>query len=153
MLSEIKSGGGCRVVDLFSGIGITSALFAKNGFDVDSVEIVKSAVENAKTIAAKNGVSDKITVRLGDANKIIKSLNLTDCSVFVDPPRAGLQDVARSLAAAKPQKIVYLSCSLKTLVEDLKTLKKAGYEISSGIPYDMFPASKHIEVLTVLKIK
>lgn len=153
VLSEIKSGGGNRVVDLFSGIGITSALFAKNGFAVDSVEIVKSAVENAKTIAAKNGVSDKITVRLGDANKIIKSLNLTDCSVFVDPPRMGLQDVARSLAAAKPQKIVYLSCSLKTLVEDLRILKKAGYEISSVIPYDMFPASKHIEVLTVLKIK
>lgn len=62
VLSEIKSGGGSRVVDLFSGIGITSALFAKNGFAVDSVEIVKSAVENAKTIAAKNGVSDKITV-------------------------------------------------------------------------------------------
>lgn len=153
VLSEIKSGGGNRVVDLFSGIGITSALFAKNGFAVDSVEIVKSAVENAKTIAAKNGVSDKITVRLGDANKIIKSLNLTDCSVFVDPPRAGLQDVARSLAAAKPQKIVYLSCSLKTLVEDLKILKKAGYEISSVIPYDMFPASKHVEVLSVLTIK
>lgn len=150
VLSEIKSGGGNRVVDLFSGIGITSALFAKNGFDVDSVEIVKSAVENAKSIAAKNGVSDKITVRLGDANKIIKSLNLTDCSVFVDPPRAGLQDVARSLAAAKPQKIVYLSCSLKTLVEDLKILKKAGYEISSVIPYDMFPASKHVETLVSL---
>lgn len=92
-------------------------------------------------------------MRLGDANKIIKSLNLTNCSVFVDPPRMGLQDVARSLAAAKPQRIVYLSCSLKTLVEDLKILKKAGYEISSVIPYDMFPASKHVEVLSVLTIK
>lgn len=153
VLSEIKTGTENRVVDLFSGIGITSALFAKNGFDVDSIEIVKSAVENAKTIVVKNGVADKITTHLGDANKIIKNLDVKNCSVFVDPPRAGLQDVAWSLAAAKPQKIVYLSCSLKTLVDDLKILKKAGYEIVSVTPYDMFPASKHVEVLTVLKIK
>lgn len=70
VLSEIKSGGGNRVVDLFSGIGITSALFAKNGFAVDSVEIVKSAVENAKTIAAKTGFRTKSRCALATRTRL-----------------------------------------------------------------------------------
>lgn len=150
VLDEIKNSGATKVIDLFSGIGVTSVLFAKNGFDVDSVEIVKSAVDNAKTIIKENGVCDKVTAHLGDANKIIKTLDVKNSVVFVDPPRAGLRDVTRVLATAKPQKIIYLSCSLTTLVDDLKILKKAGYEISSVIPYDMFPSTKHVEVLTVL---
>lgn len=150
VLSEIEKSKPEKVIDLFSGIGITSVLFAKNGYDVTSVEIAKSSVENAKNTARQNGVFNKIDARLGDANEIIRRLDFNNGVVFVDPPRAGLQSVAHSLACAKPEKIIYLSCSLKTLVEDLKILKKGGYEISSVTPYDMFPASKHVETLVVL---
>ena len=60
------------------------------------------------------------------------------------------KETAEAVATKKPEKIIYLSCNLKTLLTDLKVITENGYEIRSVIPYDMFPATRHVETLVVL---
>ncbi|MCX5666627.1 MAG: hypothetical protein NT036_06315 [Candidatus Omnitrophica bacterium] len=46
--------------------------------------------------------------------------------------------------------IIYVSCNPKNLAEDLKVLTEA-YDIEKMIPVDMFPHTKHAEVIAILK--
>ena len=71
--------------------------------------------------------------------------------VFTDPPRAGCsKQFLRSLLTLAPKKIVYVSCNPETLSRDLYFLTKNGYKAEKIQPVDMFPYTKHIEVVVQL---
>lgn len=73
--------------------------------------------------------------------------------VFLDPPRTGLEGpLAHFLADLKGAKgIGYLSCHLGSLTRDLGILLKSGhFQIAEIVPFDMFPRTKHIEILALL---
>ncbi|MGD9901312.1 MAG: 23S rRNA (uracil(1939)-C(5))-methyltransferase RlmD [Spirochaetales bacterium] len=144
------------ILDLFSGIGITSVLFASLGAQVISVELEKSAVIEARRLIKKNGFMGQVKALEGDCNKIVKELMKElpaekEKIIFVDPPRKGLEKTASVLASSGAQKIIYLSCNPFSLSEDLKTLTK-NYKIKTIIPYDMFPQTKHVETLLELEL-
>lgn len=153
VLNEIKESDCDVVIDAYSGIGITSALFAKSGKKVISIEIVKKAVEDAKEIASKNGVYDKIKFIAADCVKILPKLKYEGKAVFfVDPPRKGLgSSVCKTIIGFAPEVILYLSCNPESLNRDLEILVKSGYKLNSVTPYDMFPNTKHVETLCVLE--
>ena len=143
-----------NIIDLYSGIGITSVMFAKRNAKVYSIEYVPEAVSNAKHIAKQNNVSDRIESYTGKCEDILPNLNISNgnFSVFMDPARAGAEtEVLTTLLKHKPKSIVYMSCNPDTLVRDLKTLLSTNeYKITYATPYDMFPYTKHIEVLVQL---
>lgn len=140
-----------HVVDLYSGIGVTSALLAKGGAKVDSVEYARDAVEDAKALARLNGVEDKVVVHRGKVQEVLPTLgDLSAASVLADPPRAGLGEaVCRALLTAHPQEIVYISCNPLTLAKDLALLAE-GYQLTLVQPYNMFPRTKHVECVVLL---
>ncbi len=141
------------VVDAYSGIGITSLLFASRGFDVISVEIVPKAVDDAKELARLNKLDGKIKFICGDCANILPKLDVPEnTAFFVDPPRKGLGvNVCRSIIKFKPEHVVYLSCNPETLVEDVKRLKEGGYTVEEVTPFDMFGNTKHCESLCILR--
>ena len=146
------------VLDLYSGIGITSLIFAKNGAKVVSIESVPEAVNDAKALIKLNKCENKITPLLGKCEILINRINYKKLykedgviSVFLDPPRIGAQvSVLEEINKLKPYKLVYLSCNPKTLARDLKVLLGYGFKIESVTPFDMFPHTNHVETLTVL---
>ena len=141
------------VIDLYSGIGITSIYFAKHCNKVISVEENPSSVMNAKYMAKLNDVKNIIHMQGKCENLTHKIQSDNDLVVFVDPARAGLQnDVITSIIKLNPRKIVYMSCNPESCVRDVKyLLEKSEYVISSISPYDMFPYTKHIEILVCLQ--
>lgn len=72
--------------------------------------------------------------------------------LFTDPPRQGMDEkLAFGLAKAPLSQMAYLSCHLGSLTRDLKILtEKGGFKIKTVLPFDMFPRTKHIEILTLL---
>ena len=142
------------VLDGYGGVGIISNLLAPYCKTAYCVEIVPSAVENGKKTALMNGNSQKIQNVLGDAAKIIPSLNLGEnCLAVLDPPRKGCDSaVLQALLSAMPGHIVYISCNPATLARDLRILTQ-GYDIKLIRPYDMFPRTFHVETLAVLERK
>ena len=66
----------------------------------------------------------------------------------MDPPRAGSDEAfLSSVVKLSPKRVVYVSCNPETLARDLKYLTKHGYEAVECQPVDMFPHTKHCEVV------
>ena len=147
-----------NVLDLYCGIGTISLYMAGKVKNVLGVEIVKRAVENAKSNAALNNISNAKFICL-DASKITKDIISSNASgvnfdtVVVDPPRKGLDKATIDLIRdINPRKIIYVSCDPATLSRDIDILcnieKK--YYIQRFVNVDMFPHTMHIETVMSL---
>ena len=74
--------------------------------------------------------------------------------VFMDPPRNGSDEkFLSSVVTLRPKRIVYVSCEPTTLARDLKYLTKHGYRAVTAVPFDMFPATEHVETVVLLQRK
>ena len=146
---------GKTILDLYSGIGITSLIFARAGAQVVSVEIEKSAVYEARRMIKANKMSGKINALQGDCAMVLSNLSeyVSDpenTTAFIDPPRSGLgKEMSKILNESGVSKIIYLSCNPFTLADDLEILTK-NYRVTKVMPYDMFPQTAHIEALVCL---
>jgi len=146
-----KAGNPQTVFDLYCGTGTISSIVAENVKQVVGVECVPSAVENAKRNAEKNGINNA-EFYLGNAEDLLPQLTekYSPDTVILDPPRKGCdKTLIDTLNKVKPKHIVYVSCDPSTLARDTRLLE--GYTIEQIVPFDMFPHTKHIETVCLLK--
>ncbi|MCR4633709.1 MAG: 23S rRNA (uracil(1939)-C(5))-methyltransferase RlmD [Erysipelotrichaceae bacterium] len=143
---------GKEVLDLYCGIGTISLYLSRYAKHVTGVEIVGSAVENARDNAKLNQI-DNCDFILADATKDMDPYLKNKDVVILDPPRKGVsRKLIDSLKENKIQRIVYISCNPATLARDLELFKE-DYEIGEIYPVDMFPFTIHTECVTVLDRK
>lgn len=140
-----------NVLDLFCGIGTISLYISKYVNKVLGIEIVDKSIEYANLNKEVNNINN-VDFVLGDANSISdysKDYN----TVIVDPPRKGIDNkLVDTLINSQIDKIIYISCNQATLARDLKLLSNS-FQMDAVQPVDMFPQTKHIESITVLKRK
>ncbi len=152
-LADIKKSD--LVLDAYCGIGTIGLIAAKKVKKVIGVEIVKSAVIDAKNNAKENGINN-ISFFEGDAGEFIIKKHQEGIHfdvVIMDPPRKGSdKQFLGTLLNAQPKKIVYISCEPSTLARDLKILS-SNYEIKKAIPVDMFSQTFHVETIVLLCLK
>lgn len=140
--------GGETVVDMYCGAGTIGLTLADKCKQLVGIEIVPSAIENAKENAQLNHISnaDFICADAFDGAKEIEKRGLKPDLVIVDPPRKGCQkelfDVIENMGA---NRIVYVSCDSATLARDLAILKEKGYNLQHLTAVDMFPRTPHVE--------
>ncbi len=144
------------IVELYSGVGLLTAEIASRlpDAEITAVEIVPSAVDDARSLIKKLGLDGRVTEICADAVEYMSSLEKSEkCrAVVVDPPRKGCDvPVLEGIVKADFGKIVYVSCNPATLARDLKFLLANGYTLTSIQPYDMFPQTMHVETLVVLE--
>ena len=141
------------VLDAYCGIGTIGILSAKHAKRVLSVELNRDAIRDAKRNAKLNGV-DNITFTAADSRLFAKELadqgERID-SAFIDPPRAGCTaSFLKALAKLSPRRIVYISCNPVTQARDVRILSRLGYKAEVCYPFDMFPHTNHVEVVTLI---
>ncbi len=144
------------ILDLYCGIGTIGIFASKHVKQVYGIEIIPQAIEDAKENAKINNIKNA-EFMVGDVestlSKLINKRKIIPEIVFVDPPRKGLDNTTiQNLLKVEPKKIIYISCNPATLVRDLKIFEEK-YEIKEITPVDMFPWTKHCEVVTVLNLK
>jgi 23S rRNA (uracil1939-C5)-methyltransferase len=62
------------------------------------------------------------------------------------------KSVINALIKLNPRKIVYMSCNPETCVRDVKYLtSNSNYKLIEVKPFNMFPYTKHIEILACLQ--
>jgi len=136
------------VLDVYCGVGTISLCASKHAKKVVGVEIVKSAILNAKENEKENNLKNADFI-LGAAEDIVPDLIKTNESpdvVILDPPRKGSDEKTLSaVSLAKPERIVYVSCNPATLARDARILCDNGYTLTQAIPVDMFPNTEHVE--------
>ncbi len=147
------------VWDLYCGIGTISLFLAKNAKQVNGVEIIPQAIENARNNAKINGITNA-EFFVGKAEEVLPEFyeNNSDSKmlhpdvIVVDPPRKGCDErCLNTIVKMQPARVVYVSCDSATLARDLKYLCENGYELKKVQPVDMFPQTVGIENVAVLE--
>ena len=89
--------------------------------------------------------SDKLAVKVGAACVFVSEATRDDALKYysADPKRCFVLE-------SGVENVVYVSCNPVNLAEDLKILKDK-YSIEKLIPVDMFPHTRHVEVIAILK--
>ncbi len=138
-----------KVLDLYSGVGTLSLIASTKASYVYSIEIIKNAVLNG-IFNAKINNQNNIKFFLGDASKLVNKINISFDTLIVDPPRKGLDKNTLNFIKNKlPNKIIYISCDINTLIRDLKLLED-NYTITEYKILDMFSYTYHLESFCVL---
>jgi 23S rRNA (uracil1939-C5)-methyltransferase len=139
--------------DLYTGTGTIALFLAHSVAKVVGIEYVAEAIEDAKVNAAENYIQN-CSFFAGDMKDMLSpefiEQNGKPDVVVLDPPRAGIHpDVAKVIAEAAPEKIVYVSCNPATQARDIALLGD-NYEIKRVQPVDMFPHTHHLENVVLL---
>ena len=155
------------LLDVCCGTGTIGIILSKYVKRVHGIEIVESAVEDAKKNAERNKINN-IAFYAGNAksavprvvNNIIKSPE-TRIVAIVDPPRNGVHaDVIACLRKNEMiSEIVYVSCDIKQISDNIVNLCSPTSNRYLGDPFrfvscvavDLFPHTKRYEVIFHLK--
>ena len=141
-----------NVLDLYSGTGSIALYLASCAKELIGVEVIEDATVDAVWNAEENAIRNCkfISAPVEDFLKNLDDFNFD--LVIIDPPRPGVHPkVLGRLGEIRPPRILYVSCNIKTLVEDLEVMVGFGYEIKRLQPVDMFPHTPHCEIVCELK--
>lgn len=140
-----------RVLDLYCGMGSLSLLAAGQAKSVTGLEVVPSALEDARYNAQLNGVENTQFQLVNVGGRGRCELPEADV-VLLDPPRNGMQpSVVQALRELKPRRIVYVSCKPASFARDAKALcEGGGFQLMRVQAFDQFPQTEHVECVGLL---
>lgn len=145
------------VLDAYCGIGTIGMYVSRFVKQVIGVEINRDAIEDAKSNAKRNQITN-IRFVCEDAgwymSKLASEKQKLDV-VIMDPPRSGSsEEFIRSLARLRPKQVLYISCNPRTQMEDLRLFARMGYQVQGNlVPVDMFPHTNSVETIVLLSHK
>lgn len=146
-----------QVIDAYCGIGTMTLAFAEQAAQVNGVEIVPEAINDAKHNAQINHIKNA-HFEVAAAEKWLvarKNQGMTADLIVVDPPRKGLdKKFVQAALQTAPKRLVYVSCNPATLARDVKRLTDSGiYQVEKVQTVDMFPQTNHVETVVLLSKK
>lgn len=147
------------LLELYCGNGNFTLPLSLKFNRVLATELAKSSVYAAQWNIEKNNIDNIEVARLSaeeftqayNAEREFRRLQEADINiqsydfetVFVDPPRAGIDDDTLKLLQGF-EKILYISCNPDTLHDNLKTLSQT-HRIEKFALFDQFPYTHHVE--------
>lgn len=150
------------VWDLYCGIGTISLFLSQKAKQVYGVEIVPQAIEDARSNAKLNGITnveffvgkaEEVLPEFYEESDFVSSMRHPDV-IVVDPPRKGCDGVCLStMLQMRPDRIVYVSCDSATLARDLRVLVDGGYELKRVRAFDQFGNTTHVETVVLISRK
>jgi len=147
-----------RIADLFCGLGNFSLPLATRAREVVGVEGSAALVRRAEDNALANGLQERTAFHVANLFELTPEawagLGAFD-RVLVDPPREGALAVAQALSApgaARPGRLVYVSCNPATLARDAAVLVHEGaWRLREAGVVNMFPHTSHVESMAVFE--
>lgn len=149
--------------ELYCGGGNFTIPLSQKFNKVLATEISKTSINSALKNCDLNGIKNIDFIRMSAQEFVealqekrefrrlkdidLKSFNFD--TIFVDPPRAGLDETTRALVKDF-DKIIYISCNPETLHRDLEELTKT-HKIINFALFDQFSYTKHIESGLILQ--
>lgn len=140
-----------KVLELYCGNGNLTFSYLDHVETVLAVDSSRNAIDEAR----RQG-KEKLTFLVEEINaaliaKLSSSfLNQMD-TVVLDPPRLGMGPLICNFLFPKVKNIFYVSCSLVSFCRDAKLLQERGFLIQWVQPIDMFPQTRHLELLAAFQ--
>jgi len=150
------------LLELYCGNGNFSIALADKFDKVLATEISKTSVNAAQYNIEQNNIdnlkivrmsAEEFTEAMAGTRKFnrLEGIELADYNcetIFVDPPRAGLDDDTVTMVS-NYQHIIYISCNPDTLFNNLEVLDKT-HKVEKFAVFDQFPYTHHLECGVVL---
>jgi 23S rRNA (uracil1939-C5)-methyltransferase len=135
---------GSLAFDLYAGAGVTTQLLRER---FDEVVACESYPESAAALGIAAQSAEAFCQAWLDARRPTPEL------ILANPPRAGLgADVCASLLELGAPRVQIMSCSPKTLAEDLRRLD-ARYQLVGLRGYATLPQTNHVELVAWLVLR
>lgn len=151
------------LVELYCGNGNFTLPLSRNFRKVLATEVSTSSVNSAQFNLTCNKIENVTIARLA-AEEFVQALDRVRpffrlrhidldeyafSSIFVDPPRAGLDENTLRLCQRFEQ-VIYVSCNPQTLRANLEVLSQSHRMVDFAV-FDQFPYTHHLECGVVLK--
>ena len=150
------------LLELYCGLGNFTLPLSKRFNKVLATEVSKASIKSALENVELNSIKNIKFVRLSSEELVqalkgerefnrLKGIDLKNYNfshIFVDPPRAGVDD--KTIEFLKQfDNIIYISCNPQTLKRDLEKL--TNYKIKRFACFDQFAYTNHLECGVVLE--
>jgi 23S rRNA (uracil1939-C5)-methyltransferase len=135
-----------RVAEFYAGSGSITFALAQRA-SVAAWEGDVAAASALRQAANRAGLAGRVEVTQRDlARQPIPAAELARfAAVVLDPPFAGAAALMAQIAAAKPARVIYVSCNPAVLARDARMLHDAGYRLHAATPVDQFLWSARLE--------
>ncbi|MFH0828063.1 MAG: 23S rRNA (uracil(1939)-C(5))-methyltransferase RlmD [Candidatus Omnitrophota bacterium] len=156
LYSEIKQAvvncGGGGVLDMYCGSGGITLQLVDAVSKITAVDFSARNIEDARENAKLNGLNN-IEFICEDAEAFLSRANPNDFSILIlDPPRQGLsKKTLKIVLECGIKNIIYVSCNPLNLRQDLISLCEF-YKLDKAVPVDMFPHTRHVELVVTLSL-
>lgn len=141
-----------RILELYAGGGNLSFDLARHASEVVAVEGNEQAVEFMRERIRSESKKAAILPRCQDVADAVYEL-VNDCEQFdvivCDPPRDGLLKAVNQIDKLGARTLIYVSCHPTAFARDAKQLNNKNYVLQSVTPIDMFPQTRHLEIVGV----
>ncbi len=149
------------LLDVCCGTGTIGMIMSPFVERVVGIEMVESAVEDAKLNASLNAIENiefKCAKIEAVAREVIAGIpEGTPIVVVLDPPRSGVHsDVIKAIRACQRiNRVVFVACNPAAVVGNLVDLNRPTskafgglpFELTKAVPIDMFPHTEHCELV------
>ncbi|WP_349827227.1 23S rRNA (uracil(747)-C(5))-methyltransferase RlmC [Brevibacterium litoralis] len=139
-----------RVWDLYCGVGGFALHLAREDREVTGVEVSAEAIDSAALTTRELGLPGTRWIA-ADATRWAGEQPVSDRPdlVVVNPPRRGLgAELSSWLEDSGIDTVLYSSCNARSLAKDLERMPSLR-PVRARV-FDMFPQTRHYEVLTLL---
>jgi 23S rRNA (uracil1939-C5)-methyltransferase len=138
-----------NALDLYAGAGNFTIPLAAVAQAITMVEVVPQLSQSGADQVAALGLQAQIKQVNASVESFLRGKEASSSYDFIvaDPPRSGLGETAGRLPAAKG--LALISCHLPSCVRDVKCLSENGWKLRSIEPFDMFPQTAYLEILSV----
>jgi 23S rRNA (uracil1939-C5)-methyltransferase len=144
LVSELAQPQESRVLELYAGHGNFSLGLSEHATQLLAVEGDTAAADACrKNLRARERTHAQVLASDVRALQLKERYDV----VVLDPPRGGCPNLAALVQAARPQRVVYVSCHMTTLSRDLRALHAAGFVVDRVHALDMFPQTGHVEAV------
>jgi 23S rRNA (uracil1939-C5)-methyltransferase len=152
VIREEAGTGSRKTLDIYCGSGGIALQLADISKEVIAVDNSEQNIEAARENARLNNISDVEFLRRDAESFLVDKENLKNSqTAIVDPPRSGLsKEFRHALIDSNIENVIYVSCNPLNLRQDLMAMEKS-YSVEKIIPADMFPWTRHIEVVARLR--
>jgi 23S rRNA (uracil1939-C5)-methyltransferase len=138
------------ILDMYCGSGGITLQLAGVSNKITAVDNSRRNIEDARENALLNNISN-IEFICEDAEAyLVKAKPDGIATLILDPPRQGLtKKTLKIILDSGIKNIIYVSCNPLNLREDLIYLSQS-YKVEKAIPVDMFPHTRHLELVVRL---
>ena len=145
---------GARVAEFYAGVGAIGLSTLDRASEIRLNEVSPHSLQGLALGIESLAPADraKVSVVAGPAATALEAADRSQI-VIVDPPRKGLDlELAAYLREHPPDRLLYVSCALPSLLEDIARLTSAGaMRLAELTAFNLMPFTEHVETVAMLE--